>query len=326
MLTLLPRAGLAGPLEDASVAYEHGDYATEYRLLRPLADQGNAAAEYGLGFMYAHGYGVPQDYTEAAKWYRLAADQGDMRAQNSLGQMFRLGKGVPQNDGEAFKWFRFAAELGEPLAQYNIGVMYHDGQGVSQNFAEAWKWWDKAAKQGNVNALNKFSSYSCKKMFPKRVGAVPGVNCYNYAAQSAQRTSASNHDPPYRIKVSLKKEGGVFVVPVQINGAITLNFVIDSGAADVTLPADVFSTLRRTETVRDTDIIGEQSYILADGSRSQSFTFTIRSLKVGQELVENVRGSVASAQGTLLLGQSFFERFRSWSIDNAKHELLLDPE
>jgi predicted aspartyl protease len=73
-----------------------------------------------------------------------------------------------------------------------------------------------------------------------------------------------------RVGVSLKKEGGAFVVPVQINGAITLDFTVDSGAADVSVPADVFSTLARTGTIRDSDIIGEQTYVLADGSKSQS--------------------------------------------------------
>ena len=112
-----------------------------------------------------------------------------------------------------------------------------------------------------------------------------------------------------RAEVPLKKEGGTFVVPVQINGAITLDFTVDSGAADVSIPADVFSTLTRTGTIKDADVIGEQTYVLADGSKSLLPTFTIRSLKVGDKIIENVRGSVASAQGSLLLGQSFLERF-----------------
>jgi predicted aspartyl protease len=124
---------------------------------------------------------------------------------------------------------------------------------------------------------------------------------------------------------SVEKIWRYFVVPVEINGAITLNFTVDSGSGDVTVPADVFSTLVRTGTIRDADIIGERTYVLADGSKSQSPTFTIRSLKVGDKVVENVRGSVTSAQGTLLLGQSFLERFKSWSLDNTKHQLLLEP-
>ncbi len=115
-------------------------------------------------------------------------------------------------------------------------------------------------------------------------------------------------------------------MPVQINDAITLDFAVDSGAADVSVPADVFSTLVRTGTIKDSDIIGEQTYVLADGSESKSVAFTIRSLKVGDKVVENVRGSVVSARGTLLLGQSFLERFKSWSLDNNKHALLLESQ
>ena len=137
--------------------------------------------------------------------------------------------------------------------------------------------------------------------------------------------STQDHAPS-QVGVSLKKEGGTFVVPVLINGAITLDFTVDSGAADVSVPADVFSTLARTGTIRDSDIIGEETYVLADGSKSQSVTFTIRSLKVGDRIVENVRGSVAPSRGSLLLGQSFLERFKSWSVDNTKHVLLLEPQ
>jgi clan AA aspartic protease (TIGR02281 family) len=127
------------------------------------------------------------------------------------------------------------------------------------------------------------------------------------------------------VKVPLKKDGGIFVVPVVINGAITLDFTLDSGAANVSVPADVFSTLKRAGTIKDSDIVGEQTYVLADGSRAQSVGFKIRSLKIGSVTVENVSGSIAPSQGTLLLGQSFLERFNSWSIDNTKHELLLVP-
>jgi predicted aspartyl protease len=92
------------------------------------------------------------------------------------------------------------------------------------------------------------------------------------------------------------------------------------------VPLDVFSTLRRTGTINDTDIIGEQTYVMADGSKSRSITFTIRSLKVGEIVIDNVRGGVAPLQGSLLLGQSFLERFRSVSFDNTKHVLLLEPQ
>ena len=126
------------------------------------------------------------------------------------------------------------------------------------------------------------------------------------------------------IKVPLEKRGGTYEVQVEING-LALDFVIDSGAADVSVPLDVFSTLRRKGAIQDADIIGEQTYVLADGSTRKTFVFTIRSLKVGDVVIENVRGDIAPLEGSLLLGLSFLERFKSWSIDNTNHELLLEP-
>jgi clan AA aspartic protease (TIGR02281 family) len=132
--------------------------------------------------------------------------------------------------------------------------------------------------------------------------------------------------PFSRSDVPVKKSGGIFVVPVEINGTLTLEFGVDSGAADVSIPLDVFSTLKRTGTLRDSDIIGQSTYVLADGSKSQSATFMIRSLKVGDNVVENVTGSVAPSGGMLLLGQSFLGRFKTWSIDNKTQKLVLEPQ
>jgi TPR repeat protein len=77
----------AGPLEDAIAANDRGDYATALRLLGPLADQGNARAQFNLGLMYDEGRGVAQNKAEALKWYGLAANQGHAIAQYNLGLM-----------------------------------------------------------------------------------------------------------------------------------------------------------------------------------------------------------------------------------------------
>ncbi len=118
---------------------------------------------------------------------------------------------------------------------------------------------------------------------------------------------------------------GTFRVPVTINDELTLKFVIDSGAADVSVPADVVMTLVRTGTITDTDFLGEQTYKLADGSTVPSQQFVIRSLKVGDKTLENVVGSIAPVAGGLLLGQSFLSRFNTWSIDNQRQALILGP-
>ena len=62
--------------------------------------------------MYKNGYGVSQDDSEAVKWYRKAAEQGDADAQYNLGWMYKNGYGISQDDSEAVKWFRKVAEQG----------------------------------------------------------------------------------------------------------------------------------------------------------------------------------------------------------------------
>ena len=105
-------AGVAGPLEDGDAAFRKRDYATALQLLRPLAEQGFAKAQYDLGAMYSSGLGVARDYAEAVKWYRLAAAVGFAKPQYGLGTMYARGEGVPQDYAEALTWYRLAAGQG----------------------------------------------------------------------------------------------------------------------------------------------------------------------------------------------------------------------
>ena len=126
-------------------------------------------------------------------------------------------------------------------------------------------------------------------------------------------------------EIALRNNGGVYVVPVSINGAITLDFIVDSGASDVLIPADVAMTLARTGTIAPGDFIGDREYRVADGSTLKSERFILRELKVGDRVLSNVVASIGSVKGEPLLGQSFLARFRSWSIDNDRHLLALGP-
>jgi clan AA aspartic protease (TIGR02281 family) len=124
--------------------------------------------------------------------------------------------------------------------------------------------------------------------------------------------------------VPLKRENGAYVVRAMVNDQITLNFTLDSGAADVSIPADVFSTLVRTGTIAKTDYLDTQVYQLADGSESRAQRVRLRSLRVGNVEIRDVIASVAPQAGTLLLGQSFLARLGSWSIDNQQHLLVIN--
>lgn len=142
----------AGPLEDAATARKRGDYATALRLMRPLADQGNAEAQYDLGRAYNFGQGVPEDFAEAARWFRKAAEQGHSEAQLSLGYAYDQGEGVPKDHAEAARWYRKAAEQGNSTAQSNLVHMYAKGLGVPKDYDEAARWFRKAAAQGDTSA------------------------------------------------------------------------------------------------------------------------------------------------------------------------------
>ncbi len=266
--------------------------------LRTNAERGNAYAQSTLGLMYFSGEGLPKDSAVAVRWYRRAADQGDADAQYNLGYMFLFGEGVPRDPAMAEIWIRRAAEQKHVGALNGLGYLYENGEGVPKNLSLALKWYRQAANQGNTDAQ-----------------------------RNLERVVQAQHQNAIRagtaFEVVLQKQSGVLVVPVLINSTIPLDFVIDSGAADVQVPADVVSTLMRTGTLTATDFTGTNTYVLADGSMVPSQTFRIRSLKVGNWVLENVSGSVGSWNGSLLLGQSFLNRFKSWSIDNARQVLVL---
>jgi clan AA aspartic protease (TIGR02281 family) len=125
------------------------------------------------------------------------------------------------------------------------------------------------------------------------------------------------------IEISLQKQGGVYVLPVRINSVITLNFILDTGASEVTIPADVARTLIRSGTISEKDFLPGQKYRLADGSILKGSRFKIRELEVGGFKISNVPAVIAPVTGPLLLGQSFLSRAGNWAIDNEKQLLVI---
>ena len=110
-------------------------------------------------------------------------------------------------------------------------------------------------------------------------------------------------------------------MPAQVNGNMEIQFMIDSGASDVVIPDDVFRTLLRTGTISEADFLGTTTYVLADGSKVPGRRYILRKMQVGTYSVENVIASVGSMQSDPLLGQSFLQKFQSWTLDNDKEVL-----
>jgi hypothetical protein len=266
------------------------------------ADQGYAAAQYNLGALYKNGWGVRQDYAAAASWYRKAADQGYADAQFYLGNMYYNGEGFPQDYISAQMWFYLAAAGGRQDAERNrdaaTAKMTPAQIAEAQRRVAAWRPVVVASGETNLAPAYRMPTPVTDPILLQRLEA--------------------------KTVIPLQLEGGAFTVPVLINNKLTLNFVLDSGSSDVSIPADVVLTLMRTGTLSAADFLGNRIYQLADGSTVPSQTFRIKSLKVGDSVIENVIGSVAPVESGLLLGQSFLRRFKSWSIDNHRQVLVLE--
>lgn len=131
------------------------DLTTATTALIKKAIEGDASAQWRLGFMYANEIGVVKDEVEAVKWYRKGADQGDAMAQLFLGRMYENGNGVVKDEVEAVKWYRKAADQGDARAQVFLGYMYENGKGTVKDEVTAYKWYLLAGAQGEEFAKEK---------------------------------------------------------------------------------------------------------------------------------------------------------------------------
>lgn len=90
---------------------------------------------------------IPTPYASAATVIRLAK-LGDIRAEAQLGWMYATGRGVPQNFYEAGRWYYLAAQRGHGGAQFELGLMYNKGeQGVPRDLVLAYYWLNLSASQ-----------------------------------------------------------------------------------------------------------------------------------------------------------------------------------
>jgi clan AA aspartic protease (TIGR02281 family) len=158
---------------------------------------------------------------------------------------------------------------------------------------------------------------------PRAIAELKAELAARSGARSAATPSESSAGGAREDRVLLASTGGVLVAPVIVNNSIKLNFLVDSGASDVSIPSDVFASLLRSGAITQADITGSRQFVDANGETSRAKVFVIRSLKVGNVEVTRVEADVAPVNAPLLLGQSFLKRFKSWSIDNATQELIL---
>jgi len=126
-------ASLQAGFDEATAAFESGNYPKALEELQPLLDSGDARAQYAMGVMAENGFGMPVNLPQAAAWYLKAATQGNTDAQFNLGAMYEHGVGMAADPAQAAYWYRPAAEAGDIDALSNLGVLYEKGAGVEQD-------------------------------------------------------------------------------------------------------------------------------------------------------------------------------------------------
>ena len=124
-LTLLLFASFAqsADFDKGFDAYIQGDFKTAYSEWFPLAEQGEASAQFNLALMYLDGQGVTQDDKQAVYWFRKAAAQGLAIAQNNLCLVYLNGKGVTQDYKQAYMWLYLARHNGFKYTKENFHTL-----------------------------------------------------------------------------------------------------------------------------------------------------------------------------------------------------------
>ena len=150
-------------------AYFRSDYATALREWQPLAEQGQALAQYQLGLLYANGQGVTKDDAKARQWYEKAAVQGHTEAQVNLGVLLMYARGGQQDYKMAVYYLRLAANQGNDLAQRKLGQMYERGEGVQQDYVKAYMWYRLGSANGGVEAGARLRDALAKRMEPEQI-------------------------------------------------------------------------------------------------------------------------------------------------------------
>ncbi len=125
--------------------------------------------------------------------------------------------------------------------------------------------------------------------------------------------------------IKIKKEGNINKIPISLNDVINTDFIIDTGASNVSITPDIALLLIKSGTINNEDWLKDKYYQFADGSIAKSKTFKIKKLKIGTKYLYNIECSISNnLEAPLLLGQNVLNRFGKVIIDNEKQMLFLD--
>ncbi len=192
MLGLAVLGGRAAADDAADVAagwaaYQKGDHARALKILKPLAEAGNADAQYDLGSMYSDGHGVPRDPREAKAWWEKAANQGQTDAEFSLGFLLLYGAGegdtaIAADPAAGLPWIEKAGSQGSLAAQQFLAYQYWSGTLLPADQAKAVYWASRMAESGRPEA-----EYQAGTMLASIPGANNAIQAYKWLDLAARQ-------------------------------------------------------------------------------------------------------------------------------------------
>jgi hypothetical protein len=200
LVALALAAFLSAPVSAQSVkagidAWQRADYSAAVGIWRPLAEKGDADAQFNLGQAYRLGRGVPINLGAAKTWFERAAASGHLDAETTLGLL--LFQNGDQADG--LKWLKKAAEQGEPRAQLVYGTALYNGDGITENKMLGYAYVSRSATQGLVPAQQTLSELD--QLMPaadrkKAVALAPAKVKAAPAAKPAKPLRTAQAKPP----------------------------------------------------------------------------------------------------------------------------------
>ncbi|BAE51044.1 trypsin-like peptidase domain-containing protein [Paramagnetospirillum magneticum] len=172
---------LAG-YDEGLTAYQKRDWTSAIREFRPLATQGNAAAQARLGHMLFEGLGGTRDDVEALKLLNAAAASGDSLAQYWLGSAYFNGRAVPKDISQALVWFGRSADKGQPEALHAMGEIHFNGLGINKDEGRGIEYFKRGAEKDWPPSLDRLAQYS----WDGRAMPTDKVKALEYARPAAE--------------------------------------------------------------------------------------------------------------------------------------------
>lgn len=139
------------------------------------------------------------------------------------------------------------------------------------------------------------------------------------STKNTEQTNSSERKVKGHTKVRMEKAGGVYLVPIKVNG-LDLKFIFDTGASSICLSsAEALVMLRQGQITQD-DFVGQQQFQDATGGISVGTIIRLHTVEIGGIILRNVEANVVdNIQAPLLLGQTALSKFGKVTIDYNKN-------